>query len=134
MNIPVLIAACISLIGLLAHLFVGTKETATLNPKEIDKETINSDKRSINWKQAMCAFQLVTVDLLAVTVVLFIVSLTDIIPFEYEVTLFIASLLLLWGFAWLVQLLVLKTKVKSYAALPQWAFFFSCSGLLFWGA
>ena len=134
MNVPILIAACISLLGLLAHFFVGSKETASLKPEKGDQEIESGDKRLINWKQSMCAFQLVTVDLIGVTVALFLISLTDILPFEYELTLIIATLFLLWGVAWLVQLIILKAKASSYTALPQWVFFFSCSGLLFWGA
>jgi hypothetical protein len=128
MNIPVLIAACISLLALIAHTFFGTKETATLSPT-------NEDQRLIyHWKQSMCAFQMLTIDLLLVTTTLFIISVTDIISFEYELTLFFSLLFFLWGVVWLIQLLWLKTKAKTYLILAQWIFWFICSGLLFWGA
>ena len=128
MNFPVLIVACVSLLALIAHTFVGTKETASLAPGAGDEERMN------HWKQAMCAFQMVTVDLLLVTVVLFTLALTDVIPFEYELTLFISLLFLLWGIAWLVQLFWLKSQTKTYVILAQWAFWFVGAGLLYWGA
>jgi hypothetical protein len=53
----------------------------------------------------MCAFQMLSIDLIAVTIALFIVSLTDILSFEYELTLFLSLLYLLCGVVWLVQLL-----------------------------
>lgn len=132
MSIPILIAACISLLGLIAHTFIGTKETASLCP-EVDGSEIGQKQR-MRWKQSMCSFQMVTVDLVIVTLALFTISLTDLIPFEYELTLIIGFLFLFWGVAWLAQLFILKSEVATYAALPQWLFFFVCSGLLFWGA
>ncbi len=65
MNIPVLIVACISLLALVAHAFIGTKESASISP---DK---SNEKLTQHWKQSMCAFQVVTIDLLLVTIILF---------------------------------------------------------------
>ena len=127
MNIPVLIVACISLLALMAHTFVGTKENASISPNE-DDEKLNQ-----NWKQSMCAFQMLTIDLLLVTVTLFAISLTDIISFEYELTLFLSFVFFLWGIIWLIQLFWLKSKAKTYLLLSQWVFWFVCSGLLYWG-
>ena len=134
-NIPVLVAACISLLALIAHTFIGTKETAALLPRiEDNTNSIPNDKLVLHWKQSMCAFQMLTIDLLLVTVLLFVIALTDIISFEYELTLFLSVVFLLWGIIWLVQLLWLKSEVKTYLFLAQWGFWFICSGLLFWGA
>lgn len=132
MNIPILIVACISLLALVAHTFVGTKETAAISPGEENGK--NQGKLILHWKQSMCAFQMLTVDLLLMTVALFTISLTDIISFEYELTLFLGVVFLLWGIAWLVQLFWLKSTAKTYMALAQWVFWFICSALLFWGA
>ncbi len=132
MNVPVLIAACISLLALVAHIFIGTKETAAIAPRQGNGE--GPDKLILHWKQSMCAFQMLTVDLLLMTVVLFTISLTDIISFEYELTLFLSLVFLLWGIAWLIQLFWLKAKPKTYGALAQWVFWFICSALLYWGA
>jgi len=127
-NIPVLIVACISVLALIAHTFVGTKESASILPSEED------EKLNRNWKQSMCAFQMLTIDLLLVTVVLFTISLTEIISFEYELTLFLSLVFFLWGVIWLVQLFWLKSEAKTYLHLSQWVFWFVCSGLLYWGA
>jgi len=82
----------------------------------------------------MCAFQMLSIDLFVVMVVLFIISLTEIIPFEYELTIILSVVFFLWGVAWLVQLLWLKSKRKEYFLLPQWIIWFVCSPLLYWGA
>jgi hypothetical protein len=50
MNTPVLIVACFSLLAVIAHVIVGTKETASIVPDE------NSIPLTRSWKQAMCAF------------------------------------------------------------------------------
>jgi hypothetical protein len=128
MNIPVLITACISLLAFIAHTFVGTKETAALSP------AVENEKLVIHWKQSMCAFQMLTIDLLLVTIALFTIALTDIISFESELILFLSLLFFLWGVVWLIQLVWLKTRAKTYLILAQWLFWFVCSGLLYWGA
>ncbi len=96
MNIPVLIVASFSLLAVIAHIFGGTKETASISPNESDIKLTRS------WKQAMCAFQMLAIDLIAVTIAMFTISLTEIIPFEYELTLFLSLLYLLWGVVCLV--------------------------------
>jgi hypothetical protein len=128
MNIPVLIVACFSLLAVIAHVIGGTKETASIAPDE------NNILLTRSWKQAMCAFQMLAIDLIAVTIALFIISLTDLLSFEYELTLFLSLLYLLWGVVWLVQLVWLKSNAKTFIYLPQWVFWFVGSGLLYIGA
>jgi len=128
MNIPVLIVACITLLAFFAHLFGGTLETASIKPEG------NEENKLRSWKQVMCAFQMLAVDIGLVVVLLFIISLTEIIPFEREITLILSLLYFLWGIVWLVQLFWLKSNTKTYLILPQWLFWFLCSGLLFYGA
>lgn len=128
MNTPVLVVACVSTLAVVAHIFGGTAETASILPDRSDEKLTRS------WKQSMCAFQMLAIDLLAVTATLFVISLTDIIPFEYELTLFLSLIFLLWGVVWLAQLLWLKSTAKTYMNLPQWVLWFICSGLLYWGA
>jgi hypothetical protein len=50
MTICVLVVACFSLLAVIAHVFGGTKETASIAP---DKNNILLTRC---WKQAMCAF------------------------------------------------------------------------------
>jgi len=128
MNIPVLVVACVMLLAFIAHLLGGTKETASIFPGD------ENDKLILNWKQAMCAFQMLSIDLLVVMVVLFIIALTDMISFEYELTKILSLIFLLWGIVWLVQLFWLKSKRTTYLFLPQWIIWFICSALLYWGA
>lgn len=128
MNIPVLIVASFSLLAVIAHIFGGTKETASISPNESDINLTRS------WKQAMCAFQMLAIDLIAVTIAMFTISLTEFIPFEYELTLFLSLLYFLWGVVWLIQLLWLKSSAKTFMYLPQWIFWFVGSGLLYIGA
>jgi hypothetical protein len=128
MNIPVLIVASFSLLAVIAHIFGGTKETASISPNENNIELTRS------WKQAMCAFQMLAIDLIAVTITMFTIALTEVIPFEYELTLFLSLLYFLWGVVWLIQLIWLKSSAKTFMYLPQWIFWFVGSGLLYIGA
>jgi len=128
MNILVLIVAIFSFLAVIAHVFGGTKETASVMP---DK---NNPQLTRSWKQSMCAFQMLAIDLVVVTVILLTIAVTDVIPFEKELILFLSVLYLLWGIVWLAQLFWLKSNVKTFMILPQWVFWFVCSGLLLWGA
>ena len=74
------------------------------------------------------------IDLMAVTIAMFTISLTQLIPFEYELTLFLSLLYLLWGVVWLIQLVWLKSNAKTFLHLPQWLFWFLGAGLLYIGA
>ncbi|MEE9319555.1 MAG: hypothetical protein V3U76_03835 [Granulosicoccus sp.] len=128
MNIPVVVAACISTLALVAHIFIGTKETAAIAPTDGNK------KLELHWKQSMCAFQMLSVDLLLVTIVLFVIGLTDLVSIEPELTLLLSLVFLLWGIVWFIQLLWLKSKPVTYLVLAQWAVWLLCAGLLYWGA
>jgi hypothetical protein len=134
MNIPTLIVALITLLALVAHTLGGTKESLSLAPKTFQGNKNGDEVLYKNWIQSMCAFQMITVDLLLLTVVLLTMSLTDFIPFEKYLTLSLSVLFFLWGVAWLIQLAFLTKDKKSYLYLSQWAFWFACSGLLFVGS
>jgi hypothetical protein len=124
---PLLIVACFSFLAVIAHIIGGTKETASIAP---DKNNILLTR---SWKQVMCALQMLAIDLIAVTIALFTISLTDLIWFEYELTLFLSLLYLLWGVVWLVQLVWLKSNAKTFMYLSPWLFGFVGSGLLYIG-
>ena len=82
----------------------------------------------------MGAFQMVTVDLLLLSVVLFVIALTNLIAFEKPLTFVLSGLFLLWGLAWLLQRLLLTKNRKHYLLLSQWAFWLICAVLLYFGA
>ncbi|NQY24777.1 MAG: hypothetical protein HRT41_12165 [Campylobacteraceae bacterium] len=128
MNIPVLIVASFTLLAVIAHVFGGTKDSASIIPSK------NNSILMRNWKQSMCAFQMLAVDLLLVCVLLFVISLSNLISFEYELTLFLSLLYLMWGIVWLLQLFWIKSNVKTFFILPQWIFWFVGSALLYYGA
>ena len=128
MNIPVLIVACITLLAFVAHVLGGTKETAAIEPDSA-QPTLTK-----HWVQAMCAFQMLSVDLLVVAGALFAISLKDFGDIEPLATQCFAMLFLAWGIVWIVQLLWLKRAAATLLKLPHWVVWFVCSGLLFWGA
>ena len=127
MNLPIFLAGCFSLAALAAHSIIGTRESASLAPKGTSQEL------KTHWIQSMCAFQLVTIDLLAITIALFVIAVTDLIYFEKELSFIIAAIYAFWGMAWLIQLGFLKVTLKEYFKLPQWILFWVCSLLIFFG-
>lgn len=135
MSIPILVAAAIVFIAFLAHTIVGNRETLSTRPSAPDGIATNSSATADrNWVQSLCAFQMVTVDLFVLSMLLFGLGATELIPAKREVTLTASGFFALWGVAWLVQLLLLRRGLKDYLLLSQWLFWFLCSGLLYWGA
>ncbi|MBF1653908.1 MAG: hypothetical protein HXO55_06450, partial [Rothia dentocariosa] len=87
-----------------------------------------------HWAQAMCVFQLVSVDLLLVTVAALLLAFTDVLPAKRDIGLFIAAYLGAWGVVWLVQLAAVKVERRTYYMLGHWMLFFLCAALMVWGA
>lgn len=87
-----------------------------------------------HWTQALCVFQLVSVDLILLTLTVWLLALTDILPARQELACLIATWLGLWCLAWLVQLAAVKSTRKNYGLLGQWVLFLVCAGLMCWGA
>lgn len=127
MNIWVFSVACITLIAFVAHVLIGTKETATVEPTSTD------DKLTTNWVQAMCAFQMLSVDLLIVAVALFGLAFVDLGPLQRPAVLLLGLLFLLWGIVWIVQMKWLNRPAVAIWRLPHWIIWFFCSALLYLG-
>lgn len=135
MNVPILVAGAIVFVAFLAHTFVGNREAWATRPPGAGGETGTGDGTvERHWVQSFCAFQLVTVDLLVLSAVLGALGATDLIPAERTVAMALAGLFVLWGVAWLGTLRALDRPRRDYGLLSQWAFWFGCAGLLFWGA
>ncbi|OGB25731.1 MAG: hypothetical protein A3I66_04950 [Burkholderiales bacterium RIFCSPLOWO2_02_FULL_57_36] len=135
MSIPILIAAAIVFIAFVAHTIVGNREALTTRPSAPDAVAGgNSATVERNWVQSLCAFQMVTVDLFVLSLLLFALGATELVPAKREVALAASVFFALWGAAWLIQLLVLRRSLRDYLLLSQWLFWFICSGLLYWGA
>jgi len=87
-----------------------------------------------SWTQLMCAFQLVSVDLVAIALVLYLLAFTDFFVSGQAIAIGLSVLFALWGVSWLLQLTFLKRPTKDYMLLGHWLFWFLCSGLTYWGA
>ncbi|GLQ27959.1 hypothetical protein [Sulfitobacter pacificus] len=127
MNIPVLIVASITLLATIAHVVGGTRETASLVPPSDDTT------RTPHWVQAMCAFQMLTVDLLAVSLALFAIALWDMGPHEATFITGFGLLYLAWAVAWVIQLRWLNRASASLLRLPHWTVWLLCAALLLIG-
>lgn len=126
MNIPVLIVASITLIAFVAHVFGGTRETAAIAPK-------NDEKLTIFWVQAMCAFQMLSVDLLALAALLFAILFWNLGPGEELILRLLSVLYFLWGVVWVAQVYWLQKPNATLLRLPHWMIWFLCAGLLYFG-
>ena len=70
------------------------------------------------WLQALGAFQLVTVDLLLLTVAGYLLAATEVFgAARRPVALFMATYLFAWTMAWLLQLRLAGARGKSYLLL-----------------
>lgn len=127
MNIPVLIVALIMAAAVLGHVLIGTRETATLEPIG------QSGKPMANWVQTMCAFQMLSVDLLLLTILLFALAITDLVPAAPQVTWWLAVYFAVQGVLWFAHIRWFNRDGATLATLPHWAAWFICAGLLWLG-
>ncbi len=134
MNYPIMAAGVIVFVAFLVHTIVGNRETFSTRPVSSGDDS-EDQTRAVerNWVQSFCAFQLVTVDLFAFSILLFALGASDFLPARPQIALAAGCFFTLWGLVWLVQLLLLRRPGKDYLALSQWFFWFICAGLLFWG-
>lgn len=86
MNILVLIVAILLAFAVVAHVISGTRQTADIAPEK--------GQLTASWVQAMCAFQMLVIDLLTVALLLGAVLIWDMGP-EEQVILRLLSLLFL---------------------------------------
>lgn len=127
MNKPQLAAALLLTLALLAHLFVGTRETRGLIPTEPQCRP--------HGLQALAVWQLVTVDLLLLTIAAYLLAVSEVFgSARRSVALFMAGYLATWTLAWLLQLRLAGARGKNYLLLGQWLLFMACAALLLWGA
>jgi len=127
MNIPVLIVAVFMAIIVAAHVFGGTRETARIAPDPSDPGLTK------HWVQAMGAFQMLSVDLLAVSLLLFWVAIRDLGPVEDLIIKGLIALFCCWGIVWFAQVQWLRRNGASILQLPHWMLWFFCAGVLFFG-
>ena len=136
MNYQLAAVGGLTALALLAHVFVGIRESLSVEPDKLaDKDTLESyEALERNWVQSMCAFQLVTIDLLVLSALLFVLAFTDILVQKQLIAFVLSAFYFLWGCSWLVQLFALRRKAKDYLLLGHWVFWFGCSALIYWGS
>lgn len=128
MNIPILIAAGVMTIAVIGHVAVGTRETATLEPVG------QTGKPMAHWVQTMCAFQMLTPDLVIITALLYVLALGSALPEPHLFALGLAGYFALQGGLWIAHILWLRRSGATLRSLPHWAVWFFCSGLMLLGA
>ena len=117
--------------GTAHRLLLPCVEPAKLTDKE---KLANFETLDRNWVQSMCAFQLVTVDLLTLSALLFFLAFTDVFVQKQLIGFALAALYFFWGCSWLAQLFTLRRKAIDYLLLGHWSFWFGCSALIYWSS
>lgn len=136
MNYPIAATFGLTLIALAAHMTGGMRALLSIKPSKVAAGSTPGNLGGLdrNWVLAMCAFQLVTVDALALSFLLYLLAFTQALSSPRPVATGLAVFYLLWGVSWLIQLLALKRKPSDYLRLGHWSFWFLCSGLVYWGS
>ena len=136
-NYPITAALALIVLAFFAHITVGLIESFSVRPARnggASKADPDFAKIERNWVQLMCAFQLVSVDLAVVALILYLLAFTDYLMPAQSIAVGMSVLFVLWGISWLLQLSFLKRPSRDYLFLGQWSFWFLCSGLTYWGA
>jgi len=136
-NYPITAALALILLAFFAHITGGLIESLSVRPARnggASNSASDYDRIERNWVQLICAFQLVSVDLAAVAIVLYLLAFTDYLMPAQSIAVGMSLLFVLWGISWLLQLSFLKRPARDYLFLGHWSFWFLCSGLTYWGA
>ncbi|MEM6632472.1 MAG: hypothetical protein AAF694_22570 [Bacteroidota bacterium] len=124
MNYWFLASSILTGIAFFVHIIQGSKETKILRVSEGSKQS---------YLQAFAAFQLVSVDLLLLALVLGWMTLNP----HLDIIRTLGPILLIWLMGWLVAWitsLLLSRGGKAYFwKLPQWILFFVLCILIFFG-
>lgn len=137
MNYPIAAVCGLMLVGFAAHITGGVIQSLSIEPSKVARKSGAEEPLEVldrNWVQAMCAFQLVSVDLLVLAGVLYVLAFTELLASRQTIGFAVAGLFFLWGIVWLVQLRALRRNLKDYLLLGHWSVWFLCSGLVFWGS
>jgi hypothetical protein len=136
MNYPIFAAGVLTSLAFVAHTIIGNKEALSTTPAKLGDPAAVSNFAVIerNWAQSLCAFQLVTIDLVVLSALLFLLAVTDYIGPKRQVAMAVSLFYALWGGVWFIQLCLLKRPVRDFLVLSQWLFWFMCAGLVYWGA
>lgn len=137
MNYPIAAACGLTVIAFVAHMTGGLRQSLSIEPSKVAGESVpNIQMKTLdrNWVQMMCAFQLVSVDLVALSFTLYLLAFTNVLSPAQPIAWGVALVYFYWGLSWLAQLLALKRKPIDFLLLGHWSFWFLCSGLIFWGA
>ena len=124
MNIAFFIAGTLALLGAVAHLFMGTRETLLTKPAD------PSGKVQQSWYQAFGAWHLISLDAALLAAALFWLSFNG----EHEVlAYFIVIWMLGWTMAWIATLVTTEGARAFAGKLPQWALFLAIGLVTLWG-
>jgi hypothetical protein len=135
MNYPIAAAGGLTLIALLAHWAGAFRQVLVTAPARLtERSRENYETIERNWVMAVCAFQMVAIDLCALTALLFLLAFTQFITPGKPVALCLAVFYAAWGLAWLTQLLCFKRPINEFFILGQWFYWFVCAVLIYWGA
>lgn len=137
MNYPIAAACGLTILAFVAHMAGGLRESLSIEPsKVIGENGSHADLKILdrNWVQMMCAFQLVSVDLLGLSFLLYLLAFTNVLSPAQPIAWGLTVVYLLWGLSWLIQLLALKREPIDFLFLGHWSFWFLCAGLVYWGS
>ncbi|MFC4159008.1 hypothetical protein [Chitinimonas lacunae] len=133
MNYSFLTAGVLVALAFLAHTFIGVREALSTRPLRQGQRDSDFMVLERRWVQSLCAFQLVTIDLLALAALLIALSFPSLLPARQSLAQMSLLLLLGWGVIWLIQMAALRRPFKDYLVLGQWILWFICAGLLYQG-
>ncbi len=119
MNYWFISAGIFLFISLLIHMIAGDKEYRKLNPKKLNSESTHLFGF---WLMGRGTFQMVSVDLLLTSVFILLMGI-NIIPYNFQLSLFIALLYAGYLVFWLLTLLASKARPANYLRQGQWVLF-----------
>lgn len=131
MNIPLLIAAILTLLAFFLHAIQGDRELHLNFPaKGSDPDFQKQEK----WTMARAGWHWVSFDLLFAAIGMFLINFTDYFPDEHSLLLILGVYFLGYAVVWFFAVLLSPSFPKNFLKLGQWMLLLVIGGLVMWSA
>ena len=128
LNVPLLIAALLTILAFFAHTIGGDMEIQTIKPVQ----DAGFEKQQI-WTMARCGWHWISYDLLFASISLLLVVFSKV--FEHPRTVLQLLTLYFFGYAivWIAVLLLSDSFPYNFLKLGQWMLLLTISSLIYYG-
>ena len=131
MNIPILIAAILTLLAFFIHALSGDKDLHFFYPAGDTDPTFHKLEK---WTTIRCGWHWISVDLLMAAIFLFLMLFSEIVQDKIFFMRLLSIYFLAYGLIFLLVITLTKSFPNNYLKIGQWLLMLLLSGIIYWGS